>query len=104
MTSDKAIWSIGMNSHVQLLCCTSCNVIYLISCKLCKEQFVGSAFEDNFNPRFSAHKSGVIPGKDRCGVVKHFLSKYTNGNNVENIEGNWLNKCKRLITALFVVV
>ena len=88
MTSDKAIWSVGMNSHVQLLRCTSCNVIYLISCKLCKEQFVGSAFEDNFNPRFSTHKSGVIPGKDRCGVVKHFLSKYTNGNNVENIEGN----------------
>ena len=68
------------------LCCTSSNVIYLISCKLCKEQYVGSAFKDNFKPRFRVHKSDVITGKDRCGVAKHFLTKCTNGNKVENIE------------------
>ena len=67
------------------LCCTSFNVIYLISCKLCKEQYVGSTFKDNVKPRFRVHKSDVITGKDRCGVAKHFLTKCT-GNKVENIE------------------
>ena len=61
-------------------------MIYLISCKLCKEQYVGSAFKDNFKPRFRVHKSDVITGKDRYGVAKHFLTKCTNGNKVENIE------------------
>ena len=68
------------------LCCTNSKVIYLISCKLCKEQYVSSAFKDNFTPRFRAHKINVINGKDRCGVAKHFLTKCTNGNKVENIE------------------
>ena len=68
------------------LCCTSSNVIYLISCKLCKEQYVGSTFKDNFKPRFRAHKSDVITGKDTSGVAKHFLIKCTNGNKVANIE------------------
>ena len=44
---------------------TSSYVIYLISCKLCKEQYVGSAFKDNFKPRFRVHRSDVITGKDR---------------------------------------
>ena len=66
--------------------CTSSNVIYLISCKLCKEQHVGPAFKDNFRPRFRVHKSDVITGKDRCGVAKQFLTKCTNGNEVANIE------------------
>ena len=35
---------------------------------------------------FRLHKCDVITGKDRCGVAKHFLTKYTNGNEVENIE------------------
>ena len=47
------------------LCSTSSYVIYLISCKLCKEQYVGSAFKDNFKPRFRVHRSDVITGKDR---------------------------------------
>ena len=64
------------------LCCTSPGVIYLISCKLDKEQSVGSAFKDNFKPRFRAHKSDVITGKDRCGVAKYFLTKCTNGNKI----------------------
>ena len=68
------------------LCCTSSNVIYLISCKLCMEQYVGSAFKDNFKPSFRVHKSDVITGKDRYGVAKHFLTKCTNGNKAENLE------------------
>ena len=31
-------------------------------------------------------QSDVITGKDRCGVGKHFLTKCTDGNRVENIE------------------
>ena len=68
------------------LCCTDSNVICLISYKLCKEQYVGSTFKDNFKPRFRVHKSDVITGKDRCGVAKHFLTKCTNGNKIEHIE------------------
>ena len=68
------------------LFCTSSNVIYLISCKLCKEQYVGSAFKDNFKSRFRVHKSDVITGKDRCGVTKHFFTKFSNSNKVANIE------------------
>ena len=68
------------------LSCTSSNVIYLISCKLCKEQYVGSAFKENFRPRFRVHRSDVITGKNRCGVTKHFLNKCTNGNKVEHFD------------------
>ena len=68
------------------LCCASSNVIYLISCRLCKEQYLGFAFTDNFKPRFRVHKSDVVTGKVRCGVAKHFLTKCTDGNKVENIE------------------
>ena len=68
------------------LCCTSSNAVYLISCKLCKEQYVGSVFKDNFKPRFRVHKSNVITGKDRCGAAKYFLTKCAEVNKVENIE------------------
>ena len=36
--------------------------------------------------KFKIHKSDVVTGKERCGVTKHFLTKFTNGNKVENIE------------------
>ena len=74
------------------LFCTSSCVIYLISYKLCKEQYVGStfqvgsAFQDAFKSRFTVHKSDAITGKDSCDVAKHFLIKCTDGNKVENIE------------------
>ena len=68
------------------LCCTSSNVNYLISCKLCKERCVDYAFKGNFKPRFRVHKSDVITGKDRCGEAEHFLINCTNSNKVENIE------------------
>ena len=56
------------------LSCTSANVVYLISCKLCKDQYVGSAYKNNFKPRFRVHKSDINTGKDRCGVAKNFLN------------------------------
>ena len=76
------------------LCCTSSDVTYLICCKLCKEQYVGSAFKDNFKPRCRVHKSDVITGKDRCGVAKHFLTKCTNGKKVQNIEVQLIEQVK----------
>ena len=66
--------------------CNSHNVIYLVNCKLCGEQYIGSASGDNFKPRFRVHKSDIITGKDRCGVAKHFLTKCVTLNRLENVE------------------
>ena len=68
------------------LTCKSDNVIYLISCKKCKQQYVASVFESNFKPRFRAHKSDINTSKDRCGVAKHFLNNCTGINKLENVE------------------
>ena len=54
--------------------------------QLCKGQYVGSTFKENFKPRFRLHKRDVITGKDKCDMVKNFLTKYTDGNKIENIE------------------
>ena len=50
------------------------NVIYLISCTNCNEQYVGSAID--FKKRSSIHKSDINTKKDRCGVARHFTNKY----------------------------
>ena len=68
------------------LCYISSNVLYLISCKLCKEEYVGSAFKGISKPSFRVYKSDVITGKDKFSVAKHFLTKCTNSNKVENTE------------------
>ena len=66
--------------------CRSDNVVYLIGCKKCKQQYVGSAFESNFKLRFRVHKSDIKTRKDRCGVTKHFLNNCTGINKLENVE------------------
>ena len=48
------------------------NVIYLISCKCCGKQYVGSA--TGFKERFRIHKSDISTGKIRCGVANHLLN------------------------------
>ena len=53
--------------------CNSMNVIYLISCTNCNEQYVGSAIY--FKKRFRIHKSDINTKKDRCGVARHFNNK-----------------------------
>ena len=54
--------------------CNCMNVIYLISCTNCKEQYVGSAID--FKKRFRIYKSDINTTKDRCGVVaRHFTNK-----------------------------
>ena len=91
VTSAKIIWFVRMNLRAVTnkiykvkvkLCCTSSNVIFLISCKLCKEQYASSAFKGHFKPRFRVHKGDVIIDKDRCDVVKHFITKCNNGSKV----------------------
>ena len=76
----------GYCSGAKGLNCNSLNVVYSINCKLCGDQYVGSALKNNFKPRFRVHKSDIVTGKDRCGVAKHFLTKCVTTNRLENIE------------------
>ena len=55
------------------LTCNSVNVIYIISCKNCHEQYVGSA--TNFKNSFKIHKSDIKTNKNRCGTARHFNNK-----------------------------
>ena len=48
------------------------NVIYLISCKCCDKQYVGSS--TGFKERFRIRKSDISTGKIRCGVANHLLN------------------------------
>ena len=62
-----------------VLHCNCNNVIYLITCKNCLEQYIGSA--TNFESHFREHKSDIKANKDRCGTAKHF-SMCKNNNNI----------------------
>ena len=55
------------------------NVIYLITCKKCLGQYVGSA--TNFKTRFRIHKSDIKTNTDRCGMAKHFNGMCKNDKN-----------------------
>lgn len=55
----------------QTLFCTSADVVYLISCKKCRLQYVGSASTE-FKVRFRNHKSAMKTGKRTCEVASHF--------------------------------
>ena len=55
-----------------ILKCDSRNVIYLISCKCCGKQYVGSA--TGFKEGFRIHKSDINTDKIRCGVTNHLLN------------------------------
>ena len=52
--------------------CDSRNVSYLIFCKCCGKQYVGST--TGFKERFRIHKSDINTGKVRCGVANHLLN------------------------------
>ena len=79
------------------LTCKSDNVGYLISCKKCKQQYVGSAFESNFKPKFRVHKSYINTDKDRCGVAKYFLNNCTILINLRMWMSNLFKKLKKVI-------
>ena len=53
------------------LTCNTKKTIYLIACKCCGKQYIGSA--TGFKERFRIHKSGINTGKIRCGVASHLL-------------------------------
>ena len=45
------------------LSCVGCNVIYLIKCSSCREQYLGSTI--NFKQKFRIHKSDIKTNNDR---------------------------------------
>ena len=53
------------------LSCDSKNLIYLVSCKKCRLQYVGSTTTD-FRIRFRNHKSAMLTKKTTCEVAIHF--------------------------------
>ena len=75
--------------------CESINVIYLITCSKCLEQYVGSAVK--FKTRFRIHKSDIKTYKKRCGSARHFNCKcyhdtypfqYLKGQLIEQVKSN----------------
>ena len=54
--------------------CRSKNVIYLVTCKTCKIQYVGST-SNEFKVRFRNHKSAMLTNKATCELAVHFNRK-----------------------------
>ena len=48
----------------------SCNVIYLVECSNCKQQYIGPAL--NFKQRVRSHNSDIKSNKDRSAATRHF--------------------------------
>ena len=55
-----------------ILTCNTKNIIYLITCKCCSKQYIGST--TGIKERFRIHKSDINTGKIRCGVANHLLN------------------------------
>ena len=83
-----------------ILKCTSKHVIYLISCKCCGKQYIGSA--TGFKERFRIHKSDINTGKVRCRVANHLPNVcHSEGNKfkylqIQLIEQVSVNNCKNI--------
>ena len=61
----------GTNYNIKgKISCSSYYAIYLITCKDCKKQYIGST--EKFKPRFRGHKSDNNKNNQRCGAAKHF--------------------------------
>ena len=56
--------------------CESTNIIYLITCMRCLEQYAGSAIK--FKSRFKIHKFDIKTKKDRSGTARHSNNKCCN--------------------------
>ena len=59
--------------------CEISNIIYLITCMKCLEQYVGSAIK--FKSRFRIHKFDIKTKKDRCGTARYFNNKCCDSSN-----------------------
>ena len=62
--------------------CNSCNVIYLVECSYCKQQYIGSAL--NFKQWFRIPKPDIKINKDRCGTARHFNNVCCHPSNPHN--------------------
>ena len=103
---DTFICTVTANSYFTRgpLHCKSINVIYLITCSKCLEQYVGSAVK--FKTRFSIRKSDMKTKKERCGSAKHFNSKsyhdtnpfrYLKGQLIEQAHSNNLDSIEYVL-------
>ena len=63
-----------------VLHCNCNSVIYLITCKNCLEQYVGSA--TNFKSRFRIYKSHIKTNNDICETANHFNGMFKNDCNI----------------------
>ena len=54
--------------------CRSKDVIYLVTCKTCKIQYVGST-SNEFKVRFCNHKLAMLTNKATCELAVHFNRK-----------------------------
>ena len=84
---------LGSNNH---LSCTTENVIYLISCQLCNNQYVGETM-NSVRERFTRHRSSIKGGKSNQLVHGHFHDEYHDLSNckiipIEKIEAPGLNQ------------
>ena len=99
--------------------CESNNIIYLITCSKCLEQYVGSAVK--FKTRFCIHKSDIKTKKERCGSARHFnskcyhdtnpfqylkdqLNKQVQSNSLKNIEEVLWDREKYRQSQLFIII
>ena len=83
--------------------CESINVIYLITCSKCLEQYVGSAVK--FKTRFHIHEYDIKSENERCGSARHFNSKcyhdanrfqYLNTQFIEQVHSNNLGNIENV--------
>ena len=51
--------------------CKSKNVVYLITCRVCKKQYIGET-EDGLNMRINNHRSSITTKKMHLPVAQHF--------------------------------
>ena len=119
--SRCGMWDVSLQNAYFIkgqLNCESINVIYLITCSKCLEQYVSSAIK--FKTRFRIHKYGIKTKKERCGSARHFNSKcyhdtnlfqylkvhlieQVHCNNLENIEDILWDREKYCQSQLFTI-
>ena len=63
-----------------VLHCNCNNIVYLITCKNCLEQYAGSA--TNFKNGFRKHKNDIKTNKDRCRTAKHINGMRKNNDKI----------------------
>lgn len=57
------------------ICCKSRNLIYLIECKLCADQYVGQTGRE-LRQRFLEHRRALLNDDESYAITKHFLEKH----------------------------